>query len=54
VRDLLDTLRGHAKVETLIGPAKDPGKEPASAPSAAAPQSGAPPVALINKANAKP
>ncbi|HUO23905.1 MAG TPA: peptidyl-prolyl cis-trans isomerase [Caulobacteraceae bacterium] len=32
VRDLLDTLRGRAKVETLIAPAKDAGKAPASAP----------------------
>jgi peptidyl-prolyl cis-trans isomerase C len=32
VRDLLDTLRGHSKVEMLVAPAKDAGKEPASAP----------------------
>ena len=35
VRDLLETLRGHSKVETLIAPAKDAGKEPASAPPGA-------------------
>ena len=36
VRDLLETLRGHSQVQTLIAPAKDAGKEPASAPSDAA------------------
>jgi peptidyl-prolyl cis-trans isomerase C len=52
VRDLLETLRGHSQVQTLIAPAKDGGKEPASAPSDAAfsdqsdaqPQSSAPPI----------
>jgi len=32
VRDLLETLRSHSQVQTLIAPAKDGGKEPASAP----------------------
>jgi peptidyl-prolyl cis-trans isomerase C len=41
VRDLLETLRGHSKVQTLIAPAKDAGKEPASAPPDAAPASDA-------------
>ncbi|HVY34502.1 MAG TPA: peptidylprolyl isomerase [Caulobacteraceae bacterium] len=50
VRDLLETLRSHSQVQTLIAPAKDAGKEPASAPSDAAvvsdtPASDAPPVA---------
>ncbi len=37
VRDLLDTLRSHSQVQTLIAPAKDADKEPASAPSDTAP-----------------
>ncbi len=36
VRDLLQGLRGHSKVEMLVAPAKDVGKEPASAPADAA------------------
>jgi peptidyl-prolyl cis-trans isomerase C len=39
VRDLLQTLRARSKVQTLIAPAKDAGKEPASAPSDALAQS---------------
>ena len=48
VRDLLETLRGHSKVETLIAPAKDGGKEPASAPAGSlnAPAGGAPNVSI--------
>ena len=62
--DLLETLRGHSQVQTLIAPAKDGGKEPASAPpdapsdlSDVAPASGegpAPAVAAPPKANVKP
>jgi peptidyl-prolyl cis-trans isomerase C len=35
VRDLLETLRSHSQVQTLIAAAKDAGKEPASAPPGA-------------------
>ncbi len=46
VRDLLETLRSHSQVQTLIAPAKDAGKEPASAPPDApsSETSDAPPV----------
>lgn len=54
VRDLIETLRGHNKVQMLIAPAKDAGKEPASAPPDALAPSGeppqAPPPAALSKA----